>query len=276
MMLADGNYDNYLHQEKLLAQDKIRLSLSNMLKKLDESELKRVAPFIMGDIYEKMAGDSYVYKTEEEYKNEIASQKSTHGFWRRSFHIVSRLWPFSWIIWLIWKEEEKPSAPVIVLNKKDQTDNQKRVVEVNQQVFEEVLDCKRKLILASYRRWYKTQHDCIICDDIDDENKGKEPFAEDDIDGDDSDIHVGTDDPVKNDSDTGTESNTSDEDEDSDADETENDTTSKQSDTSEQAEDSEDQNEPEEDDSSDVDDDDEDEVESPDDDGDDMPNKDKR
>ena len=52
MMLADGKYDNYLHQEKLLAQDKIRLSLSKMLRKLDDSELKRVAPFIMGDIYE--------------------------------------------------------------------------------------------------------------------------------------------------------------------------------------------------------------------------------
>ena len=173
MMLADGKYDNYLHQEKLLAQDKIRLSLSNMLKKLDDSELKRVAPFIMGDIYEKMAGDSYVYKTQEEFKNEIEKQRNTAWWWR--------IWPFSLLRWLFYKEQDRPTAPVIILDKKDPTVNQQKIETVNEMVFDEVIEMKKKLILASYRRWYKTQHDCIICDDVDDENKAQEPFEDEDL-----------------------------------------------------------------------------------------------
>lgn len=182
MMLADGKYDNYLHQEKLLAQDKIRLSLSKMLKKLDESELKRVAPFIMGDIYEKMAGDSYVFKTEKEFKDEIKEQKDTGWWWR--------IWPFSFFRWLFYKEQDRPTAPVIILDRKAPTDEQEKIKSVNNEVFEEVLDMKKKLVLASYRRWYKTQHDCIICDDVDDGNKGQEPFDDEDIDSEEEHVHV--------------------------------------------------------------------------------------
>ena len=168
MMLADGKYDNYLHQEKLLAQDKIRLSLSKMLQKLDDSELKRVAPFIMGDIYEKMAGDSYVFKTEEEFVREMSQFKAKPKIWK--------LWPLSWLRWLFWKEEDRPSAPVIILDKKDNSEQQDRIHEVNEAVFEEVLDMKRRIILASYRRWYKRQHDNILGDRTDDENAGQPPF----------------------------------------------------------------------------------------------------
>lgn len=182
MMLADGKYDNYLHQEKLLAQDKIRLSLSKMLKKLNESELKRVAPFIMGDIYEKMAGDSYVFKTQEEFIEEVKQQKDTGWWWR--------IWPFSFFRWLFYKEQDRPTAPVIILDRKDSTDEQEKIKSVNNEVFEEVLDMKKKLVLASYRRWYKTQHDCIICDDVDDENKGQEPFDDEDIDSEEERVHV--------------------------------------------------------------------------------------
>lgn len=150
MMLADGKYDNYMHQDKLLAQDKIRLSLAKMLRNLNDSELKRVAPFVMGDIYEKMAGDSYIYKTEEEYKAEFEAQKDTHPIWR--------LWPLSMFRWLFWKEESKPSAPIVVMEDKRVSKNEALLTDVNDQVFEEVLDMKRRLIVASYRRWYKTQH----------------------------------------------------------------------------------------------------------------------
>lgn len=182
MMLADGKYDNYLHQEKLLAQDKIRLSLSKMLKKLNESELKRVAPFIMGDIYEKMAGDSYVFKTEDEFKEEIKKQNDVGWWWR--------IWPLSFFRWLFYKEQDHPTAPVIILDRKAPTNEQERIKSVNNEVFEEVLDMKKKLILASYRRWYKTQHDCIICDDVDDDNKGQEPFDDEDIDSEEERVHV--------------------------------------------------------------------------------------
>lgn len=182
MMLADGKYDNYLHQEKLLAQDKIRLSLSKMLKKLNESELKRVAPFIMGDIYEKMAGDSYVFKTEDEFKEEIKKQNDVGWWWR--------IWPLSFFRWLFYKEQDHPTAPVIILDRKAPTNEQERIKSVNNEVFEEVLDMKKKLVLASYRRWYKTQHDCIICDDVDDDNKGQEPFDDEDIDSEEERVHV--------------------------------------------------------------------------------------
>lgn len=150
MMLADGKYDNYMHQDKLLAQDKIRLSLAKMLKHLNDSELKRVAPFVMGDIYEKMAGDSFIYKTEEEYQNEHLAQKPIHWAWR--------IWPLSMLRWIFWKEEEKPSAPVIVMEDKRVSKNEETLREVNDKVFDEVLDMKKRLILASYRRWYKTQY----------------------------------------------------------------------------------------------------------------------
>lgn len=196
MMLADGKYDNYLHQEKLLAQDKIRLSLSNMLKKLNESELERVAPFIMGDIYEKMAGDSYVYKTEEDFKKEMLKQSGIAWYWR--------IWPLNLLRWLFYKEKERPSAPVIIMKPKDLSKNQQAIQDVNEAVFAEVLDMKKKIVLASYRRWYKTQHDCIICDDVDDENKGREPF-EDDINEDedynsDRDDYTSTNDEAQNES----------------------------------------------------------------------------
>lgn len=165
MMLADGKYDNYLHQEKLLAQDKIRLSLSKMLKKLDDSELKRVAPFIMGDIYEKMAGDSYVFKTEEEFKLELKNYESVSR-WKR-------LWPISWFY-----KDRKPTAPVIILNPKAPSEQEVRINDVNKEVFEEVLDMKRRIIVASYRRWYKRQHDNILGDRVDDTNAGREAFEE--------------------------------------------------------------------------------------------------
>lgn len=182
MMLADGKYDNYLHQEKLLAQDKIRLNLSKMLKKLNESELKRVAPFIMGDIYEKMAGDSYVFKTQEEFIKEVKQQKDTGWWWR--------IWPLSFFRWLFYKEQDRPSAPVIVLDLKEKSRNQKEVDRVNEELFDKVLDMKKRIIKASYERWYKTQHDCIICDDVDDENKGQEPFDDEDIDSEEERVHV--------------------------------------------------------------------------------------
>ena len=60
--------------------------------------------------------------------------------------------------WMFWKEEEKPSAPVIVMEDKRVSKNEETLREVNDKVFDEVLDMKRRLILASYRRWYKTQY----------------------------------------------------------------------------------------------------------------------
>lgn len=235
MMLADGKYDNYLHQEKLLAQDKIRLSLAKMLKKLDDGELKRVSPFIMGDAYGKMAKEAYSYVNVEKenakeqakksaefmvredyakYYNLLMKEYQEHNGWRRVF-------PLSLFEWFVVKKKEEPLPPRIEFEKNESVDPQKGPSETNtnsenssepakpnenkssedtsiekmleatnREVFQDVLDMKKKIILASYRRWYKTQHDCIICDDIEDENKGCEPFDDEAREGDDTKIHI--------------------------------------------------------------------------------------
>ena len=98
-----------------------------MLKKLNESELRRVAPFIMGEIYEKMAGDSYVYKTEDDFKNEMSQHRGVCWFWR--------IWPFSLLRWLFYKEKEHPSAPVIIMKPKNLSKNQQAIINKNEALF---------------------------------------------------------------------------------------------------------------------------------------------
>ena len=109
-----------------------------------------------------------MFKTEDEFREEMESYNQKAKIWK--------LWPLSWIRWIFWKEDDHPTAPVIILDKKEKTDQQNRINEVNDAVFEEVLDMKRRIILASYRRWYKRQHDNILGDRTDDENAGQPPF----------------------------------------------------------------------------------------------------
>ncbi|NVO08798.1 MAG: DUF4407 domain-containing protein [Bacteroidales bacterium] len=137
MMLADGLYDNYLHQEKTFDQFKMRIGLLKAFNKLDSSNFKQVTPYIFG---------------EDEYK------KITN-----SANDFQKLTPIQILI------EKKPDYMETQLNEK------------NKKLFDEVLDMKRRIILATYRRWYKTQHDAIIGDPMDDENLGKEPFKQTDI-----------------------------------------------------------------------------------------------
>lgn len=54
MMLADGVYDKKLHEDKKIAEDKIRLNLAKTLFKMDQSELANIAPFVFNRTYEKM------------------------------------------------------------------------------------------------------------------------------------------------------------------------------------------------------------------------------
>lgn len=124
MMLADGVYDNYLHQEKLLKQDKIRLSLARMLRKIDKGELKALSPFIMGKFYRKLSKfsiteDGKFEGVEKDYKQSIE-----------------------------WGENV------------DQL--QKEVEAENKKIFETVLDYKRRIILASYAAWYRDMRDAMI------------------------------------------------------------------------------------------------------------------
>lgn len=124
MMLADGVYDNYLHQEKLLKQDKIRLSLARMARKIDKEELKALSPFIMGRIYRKLA------------KFSITEDGKYNGVDKDYKHSIE------------WGE--------------DIDELQEEVEEENKKIFETVLDYKRRIILASYAAWYRDMRDAMI------------------------------------------------------------------------------------------------------------------
>lgn len=123
MMLADGVYDNYLHQEKLLAQDKIRLSLARMLRNIEKGELKSLSPFIMGKIYRKLM--KYSYTTDGKYNGETKDYKK---------HIE-------------WENAGGLNDDIKAANKK---------------VFDIVLDYKKRIILASYSAWYRDMRDAMI------------------------------------------------------------------------------------------------------------------
>ena len=124
MMLADGVYDNYLHQEKLLSQDKIRLSLARMLRNLDKGELKSVSPFIMGKIYRKL----YKYSVSEDgLINGIVKDYKSSIDWGENVDELNNI-----------------------------------VEQENKKVFETVLNYKRRIILSSYAAWYRDMKDALI------------------------------------------------------------------------------------------------------------------
>lgn len=138
MMLADGVYDNYLHQEKLLAQDKIRLSLARMLRNIEKGELKSLSPFIMGKIYRKLM--KFSYSKDGKYEGQKKDYKN-HIDW------------------------EEPKG----LNEK--------IGKTNEEVFNKVLDYKKRIILASYAAWYRDMRDAMIGKKDDEEGSKITPDA---------------------------------------------------------------------------------------------------
>ena len=137
-MLADGVYDNYLHQEKLLAQDKIRLSLARMLRNIEKGELKSLSPFIMGKIYRKLM--KFSYSKDGKYEGQKKDYKN-HIDW------------------------EEPKG----LNEK--------IGKANEEVFNKVLDYKKRIILASYAAWYRDMRDAMIGKKDDEEGSKITPDA---------------------------------------------------------------------------------------------------
>lgn len=138
MMLADGVYDNYLHQEKLLAQDKIRLSLARMLRNIEKGELKSLSPFIMGKMYRKLmkfstSKDGLYNGQDKDYKQHIQ-----------------------------WE------------NAGGLNDDIKKT---NKEVFDVVLDYKKRIILASYAAWYRDMRDAMIGKKDDEEGSKITPDA---------------------------------------------------------------------------------------------------
>lgn len=83
MMLADGQYEQYLHKEKSITQDLVRLNFAKSIAKVNESEIGRLAPLIFSKPFEKIIEilkgskkkDSLEWTMDEEDNNiRIASQ----------------------------------------------------------------------------------------------------------------------------------------------------------------------------------------------------------
>lgn len=137
-MLADGVYDNYLDQEKHLAQDKIRLSLARMLRNIEKGELKSLSPFIMGKMYRKLmkfstSKDGLYNGQDKDYKQHIQ--------WENAGGL---------------NEDIK---------------------KANKEVFDVVLDYKKRIILASYAAWYRDMRDAMIGKKDDEEGSKITPNA---------------------------------------------------------------------------------------------------
>lgn len=124
MMLADGVYDHYLQQEKLLKEDKIRLSLARMLHKIDQSDLQALSPFIIGKTYQKMY--RYSISKSGQYGGEVKD----------------------------YKEKIEWTSP--------NNELQEAVKQQNKEVFDKVLEYKRRIILACYAAWYRDMRDALI------------------------------------------------------------------------------------------------------------------
>ena len=124
MMLADGVYDHYLQQEKLLKEDKIRLSLARMLHKIDQSDLQALSPFIIGKTYQKMY--RYSISKSAQYGGELKD----------------------------YKEKIEWTSP--------NNELQEAVKQQNKEVFDKVLEYKRRIILACYAAWYRDMRDALI------------------------------------------------------------------------------------------------------------------
>lgn len=146
MMLADGEYDKYLQDEQILASEKRNIRQAKILNYLDKSELKRVEPFVTEEMYTKMAGDYFVYKTESDFKKERDGQHNIAWIWR--------IFPFSLLRFLFWKEEDTPSAPKIEFNRTDD-EIKKALKDKNKEVFEYVLKLKAEILKGAYKRWYE-------------------------------------------------------------------------------------------------------------------------
>lgn len=54
MMLADGQYEQYLHKEKSITQDLVRLNFAKSIAKVNDSEIGRLAPLVFSKPFEKI------------------------------------------------------------------------------------------------------------------------------------------------------------------------------------------------------------------------------
>lgn len=135
MMLADGIYDKLLHKDKLLTQDAMRLDAAKAYAKVNDSEVGRLAPFIFGKTAEKIE-DFLNHPTLKSADAEGENGKPELGYGTNSY-----------------------------------TEDINRN---NKEVFNYVLNLKKRLVQAAYLAWYREMRDVRIG-----ANRQHDPIQED-------------------------------------------------------------------------------------------------
>ncbi len=123
MMLADGQYEQYLHKEKSITQDLVRLNFAKSIAKVNESEIGRLAPLIFSRPFKKIK--KILSKADNVQKEELG-----------------------WIV-------RDRNGDII------ETAYESIRIE-NRNVFDTVLGMKKAIIEASYQAWYRDMRDAII------------------------------------------------------------------------------------------------------------------
>ena len=123
MMLADGQYEQYLHKEKSITQDLVRLNFAKSIAKVNESELGRLGPLIFSKPFKKI----------KKILDSVSSKKK---------------------IELGWEMTDENGKIIETANA--------RIKSENRDLFEMVLRMKKAIIEASYQAWYRDMRDAIM------------------------------------------------------------------------------------------------------------------
>jgi hypothetical protein len=125
MMLADGQYEQYLHKEKSVTQDLIRLDFAGAIAKVNSSEVAKLAPMIFSKPWEKVTAVLEAMTKIDEDANEGEGTK---------------------------KPELSYGTNVL----------EEAIDKKNKEIFDNVLQMKQSLIMAAYQAWYRDMRDCLI------------------------------------------------------------------------------------------------------------------
>ncbi len=123
MMLADGQYEQYLHKEKSVTQDLVRLNFAKSIAKVNESEIGRLAPLIFSRPFNKIK--RILQRTDNLTKEELG-----------------------------WEVTDDDGTVIPTAHVSIKTENR--------EVFDIVLGMKKAIIEASYQAWYRDMRDAII------------------------------------------------------------------------------------------------------------------
>lgn len=149
MMLADGQYEQYLLKEKSITQDLVRLNFAKSIAKVNESELGRLAPLIFSKPFKKIK--HILTEADNIQKEELG-----------------------------WTVKDKNGNVIETAHETISTENR--------ELFATVLGMKKAIIEASYQAWYRDMRDAIIgMHKPTDPNSGNSTFNPNDGDDNDND-----------------------------------------------------------------------------------------